>query len=67
MLSPDHFYVTQEELPLSLTFPWIDVVVVHAGLVPGVSMDNQDFFTLTKIRDLRKGSDLSVPNITSWL
>lgn len=42
-----------EDLPLSLSFPWMRMVVVHAGLVPGVPLEKQRFEDLLWIRDLK--------------
>lgn len=43
-----------QELPLSITFRWLGMIVVHAGLVPGRPLEAQDFKDLAWIRDLRK-------------
>eukprot|EP00971_Amphidinium_carterae_P021725 428488-Amphidinium_carterae.1 len=45
-----------QEVPLSLTLPWINVMVVHAGLVPDLPLEKQEFMTLTKVRNLRKST-----------
>eukprot|EP00933_Yihiella_yeosuensis_P032734 TRINITY_DN26375_c0_g1_i1.p1 TRINITY_DN26375_c0_g1~~TRINITY_DN26375_c0_g1_i1.p1 ORF type:complete len:288 (-),score=42.48 TRINITY_DN26375_c0_g1_i1:203-1066(-) len=42
-----------QELPLSITFPWLKLIVVHAGLVPGVPIHSQKPQDLMWIRDVR--------------
>jgi len=46
-----------QELPLSLSFPWLQMRVVHAGLVPGVPLHQQKFKDLLWMRDLQQGED----------
>jgi hypothetical protein len=46
-----------EELPLSISFPWLGLVVVHAGLVPGVQLCEQKFKDLLWLRDVRPTSN----------
>ena len=56
-----------ENLPLSLKFPEHQVLVVHAGVVPGVPMKAQQAWTLMHIRSLTKlgaASDRYSPD--SW-
>lgn len=43
-----------EALPLSISFPWLSLVVVHAGLVPGIPLRAQSFRDLLWIRDVRQ-------------
>lgn len=43
-----------EELPFSLHLPDYGLVVVHAGLVPGVSLQHQQMLHMCKMRDLRQ-------------
>mmetsp|Transcript_39158 Transcript_39158/g.79050 ORF Transcript_39158/g.79050 Transcript_39158/m.79050 type:complete len:286 (+) Transcript_39158:65-922(+) len=45
------------EWPLSISFPWLQLVVVHAGAVPGVPMEQQEFRNLLFMRTLSKNSD----------
>merc|ERR1712129_437493 len=45
-----------QELPLSLSFPWLSLIVVHAGLVPGVPLEQQRFRDLLWMRNVRTGS-----------
>jgi len=52
-----------QELPLSLSFPWLGLVVVHAGMVPGVALEEQRFEDLLFIRDVvraRVGPDVAL-------
>mmetsp|Transcript_130713 Transcript_130713/g.279531 ORF Transcript_130713/g.279531 Transcript_130713/m.279531 type:complete len:302 (-) Transcript_130713:141-1046(-) len=42
-----------QELPLTLSFPWLSLVVVHAGLVPGAPLERQTFKDLLWLRDVR--------------
>eukprot|EP00927_Polykrikos_kofoidii_P022139 TRINITY_DN20729_c0_g1_i1.p1 TRINITY_DN20729_c0_g1~~TRINITY_DN20729_c0_g1_i1.p1 ORF type:complete len:306 (+),score=27.67 TRINITY_DN20729_c0_g1_i1:64-981(+) len=44
------------DLPLSLSFPWLDLVVAHAGLVPNVSLEKQRFRDLLFIRNVHRVS-----------
>lgn len=46
-------WATLEALPLSLSLPQANVIVVHAGLVPGVALDRQEPDMLMNIRTLR--------------
>lgn len=46
-----------QEQPLSLSFHWLSLVVVHAGLVPGVPLKRQGFKDLLWIRDLCRAED----------
>lgn len=41
-----------ESLPFSLSVPAYGVLVVHAGLVPGISLQQQSLLDLYKVRDL---------------
>lgn len=50
LLDEDWAYL--ESLPLSLEFPEHQLVVVHAGLLPGVLIKDQDPWTLMHIRSL---------------
>jgi len=50
--------VSQEDVlwiqncPLSLSFPWLKLIVVHAGLVPGVKLEDQRGEDMFFMRDL---------------
>lgn len=58
-----------EEWPLSIHFPSLSVVVVHAGLVPGVPLERQRFRDLLWMRDLRpiaSSSNGNAPGIGKW-
>lgn len=50
LLPEDWTYL--EALPLSLEFPEHDVCVVHAGMLPGVPLSEQQAWTLMHIRSL---------------
>lgn len=52
MSSEDVSYI--RELPLSLSIPWLQLIVVHAGVVPGVSLASQRFEDLLWMRDLKQ-------------
>lgn len=54
-----------QELPLSLSFPWLPLVVVHAGLVPGVPLEQQTFHDLLWLRDLKRKADSSWEGLES--
>lgn len=41
-----------QEWPLSISLPWLPLVVVHAGLVPDVPLEEQTFRNLLWMRDL---------------
>ena len=38
------------QLPFSLSIPSLDLLVVHAGLIPGVPLKQQSLKTLTEVR-----------------
>lgn len=46
-----------QELPLSLSLPWLPLLVVHAGLLPQVPLGSQAYKDLLWMRDLRPASD----------
>eukprot|EP00775_Hariotina_reticulata_P006999 gene6999-7213_t len=46
-----------KELPFSLTIEGYDIVVVHAGLVPGLHLHAQDLAVMTTIRDVKQRRD----------
>lgn len=52
--------LTEEEaqflagLPLGISIPDHNVVVVHAGLVPGIPLEQQSHETITTMRNLHK-------------
>lgn len=41
-------------LPFSLSIPELKIIIVHAGLVPGVSLEKQNLTDLYKMRYLRR-------------
>jgi len=45
------------ELPLSLSLPWLPLVVVHAGVVPSLPLESQTFRDLLWVRDLKASPD----------
>jgi len=51
---PKGFAEYLSSLPFSLQIPSYGIVVVHAGLVPGVSLLDQSLNDLYKMRDLRR-------------
>lgn len=54
-------------LPLSLEFPDHNVRVVHAGVVPGVALDQQQAWTLLHVRSLtKKGAPSDRYSSVSW-
>lgn len=76
--------VSQEDIlwiqncPLTISFPWLQLVVVHAGLVPGVKLEDQrgeDMFFMRdlvtdpetgKFKTLEEGTDDSRPWAQVW-
>ncbi|OQS04757.1 hypothetical protein THRCLA_03023 [Thraustotheca clavata] len=46
-----------EQLPFTITFPELNALVVHAGVVPNVPLEEQDPKNLYKMRFLEKNSD----------
>ena len=38
------------ELPFSISLPSLNLIVVHAGLVPGIPLKQQSLKTLTEVR-----------------
>lgn len=46
-----------QEQPLTLSFPWLPLLVVHAGLLPGVPLEEQAFQHLLWLRDLQPAGD----------
>ena len=51
---PKGFAEYLSSLPFSLQIPSYGIVVVHAGLVPGVSLLDQSLNDLYRMRDLRR-------------
>ena len=60
-LYPDFQWLTElskediewlHELPYSISFPSLQVLIVHAGLVPGVPLTQQNYNNLLHIRDV---------------
>lgn len=41
-----------ESLPYTLRFPSLGCIIVHAGLVPGVSLEEQDLGAMTRMRNV---------------
>jgi len=46
-------------LPFTIALPAHDVIVVHAGLVPGIPLEHQAPEDMTTMRDLVRGDDMS--------
>ncbi len=63
---PDEDWALLESLPLYLKVDENDVLVVHAGLAPGVPLERQDPWTLTHIRSLEAGVPSAHPGDESW-
>jgi hypothetical protein len=63
---PDEDWALLEALPLYLKVEESDVLVVHAGLAPGVALERQDPWTLTHIRSLEAGVPSAHPGDESW-
>lgn len=62
-----------QEVPLSISFPWLPLVVVHAGLVPEVPVERQLFKDLLWMRELRRapggkweGAQKAVEGSQAW-
>ena len=43
------------ELPFTVSVPWLNLLVVHAGIVPGVPLAEQDLRTMFVLRNLVRG------------
>lgn len=64
-LSPSHWalldslgdedWALLESLPLMISLPEHELLVVHAGIVPGVPLDQQDPWLVTHIRSIENG------------
>ena len=57
------------ELPYTISVPHFDALIVHAGFVPGVALENQDPNLMYTIRtvpvkngDVEEGEPLEYPN-----
>ena len=46
------------DLPYSLRIPELNALIVHAGLVPGISLDKQKYLDLTHIRNITNNKNL---------
>lgn len=44
--------VLEDTSPASASIPQNDIIVVHAGLIPGICLDDQDIQTMTTIRNV---------------
>lgn len=42
-----------QELPLTISLPWLKLIIVHAGILPERPLESQDFKHLLWLRDLR--------------
>jgi len=63
---PDPDWALLEGLPLYMKIAEHDVLLVHAGLAPGVPVERQDPWTLTHIRSLEGGAPSAHPGSESW-
>mmetsp|Transcript_87784 Transcript_87784/g.165566 ORF Transcript_87784/g.165566 Transcript_87784/m.165566 type:complete len:285 (-) Transcript_87784:119-973(-) len=43
-----------QDLPLTLSLPWLSLVIVHAGLVPGVPLQQQSFKDMLWMRNCQQ-------------
>jgi len=49
----DEDVMWMSELPYTISIPWMDdTLIVHAGLLPGVPLDQQSIETMTTLRDV---------------
>lgn len=55
-----------EALPHTLSLPDVDAIVVHAGLAPGVPLDEQAQKHMTRMRSLSDGAPSDAPGAASW-
>lgn len=65
-----------QECPLTIAFPWLNLAVVHAGVVPGVKLEDQCRRDLMWMRDvveergqwapLEEGCEGSIPWASVW-
>lgn len=46
-----------ESLPFTISLPDLDAIVVHAGLIPQLSLDKQSVEGMTKMRNIYRGSE----------
>jgi hypothetical protein len=63
---PDPDWELLQALPLYLEVKEHDVLLVHAGLAPGVPLERQDPWTLTHIRSVEAGVPSAHPGGESW-
>lgn len=63
-----------QELPLTISFPWLQVRVVHAGFVQGVDLKQQSFKDMLWMRDVRaaagggwQGVPKEIPGSRPWV
>jgi hypothetical protein len=63
---PDPDWELLQALPLYLEVKEHDVLLVHAGLAPGVPLERQDPWTLTHIRSFEAGVPSAHPGGESW-
>jgi len=69
----DHDIIFLSELPYTLTIPWMTranetgkgVRIVHAGLVPGISLQDQDIYDMITLRDVVDLGDHQYMSTTS--
>jgi len=64
-----------KELPYSISIPHMNIIIVHAGVMPGIDLRNQDVNTLIRIRHIyeedkikkwTKKEDIGIPWQNYW-
>ena len=50
-LTPEDLHYLNQ-LPYTISIPHLQIIVVHAGIVPGLPLDRQSAFTMTKMRNV---------------
>eukprot|EP01060_Flectonema_neradi_P009506 TRINITY_DN16767_c0_g1_i1.p1 TRINITY_DN16767_c0_g1~~TRINITY_DN16767_c0_g1_i1.p1 ORF type:complete len:233 (+),score=42.27 TRINITY_DN16767_c0_g1_i1:33-731(+) len=56
-----------DSLPYSVYLSFHDILVVHAGIVPNISLSQQDPVMMTNLRTFVKGQPSSSPKGTPWV
>ncbi|GAX82338.1 hypothetical protein CEUSTIGMA_g9767.t1 [Chlamydomonas eustigma] len=58
-MTPQHVHAL-ENLPFTISIPSYGISVVHAGLVPGLKYDQQDMWSMYKMRNIAKAQEVDV-------